>query len=306
MKGKRSAGLRLIFEIQLPANMLKLLSLLSLFAFAISCSDPKRMETEVAYTGDYTVYSRFVKDTFVISVQTPDDYLENKTTFYPTVYVLDANFHFPIVASVAKQYERAGILPPLVMVGVGYPSLQKMDSLRTRDYLYPAARPEDEVEASGGGLAFYDFLHKELIPYVDSSYRTDKQNRTLEGHSFGGYFCLYALWRQAEQGPTVFKNFLAASPSVWYHNFYMDTLGIKLKTRMSKDSIALYMTVGGSEDPKWDIGPGKKIADEIKKLAPPNMRLEYTIFSNTGHMDVAAISAVKGLQYFFSEPENNP
>lgn len=286
--------------------MLKLLSFLSLFAFVISCSSPKSMEPKVSHSGEVRMYSKSVKDSFVISVQTPDDYVENKTTFYPSVYVLDANFHFPIIASVAKQYERAGILPPVVLVGVGYPSFQLMDSLRVRDYLYPAATPADEVKASGGGPAFYDFLHKELIPYVDSSYRTDKQNRTLEGHSFGGYFCLYALWRQAEQGPTVFKNFLAASPSVWYHNFYMDTLAVKLKARVAKDSIALYMTVGGSEDPKWDIGPGKKIADEIKKLAPPNMRLEYTIFSNTGHMDVAAISAVKGLQYFFSEPEHHP
>lgn len=282
--------------------MLRLIAFLSLFAWAISCSHPQKMEPPVSYSSDLTMYSQYVKDTFVISVQTPDGYSDDKTKFYPSVYVLDANFHFPIVASVAKQYERAGLLPPVVLVGVGYPSFEKMDSLRVRDYLYPAATPGDEVKASGGGPAFYDFLHKELIPRIDSSYRTDQQNRTLEGHSFGGYFCLYALWRQAEQGPTVFKNFLAASPSVWYHNFYMDTLGIKLKSRVSKDSISLYMTVGGSEDPKWDIAPGKKIADEIKKLAPPNMRLEYTIFSNTGHMDVAAISAIKGLQYFFTDP----
>lgn len=282
--------------------MLKALAFLSLFAFAISCSHPKRMEPEIRHSGDVTLYSQSVKDTFVISVQTPDDYTEDPTKYYPSVYVLDANFHFPIIASVAKQYERAGLLPPVVLVGVGYPSFQKMDSLRVRDYLYPASTPGDEVKASGGGPAFYDFLHKELVPYIDSSYRTDKKNRTLEGHSFGGYFCLYALWRQAEQGPTVFNNFLAASPSVWYHNFYMDTLGIKLKNRVAKDSLALYMSVGGSEDPKWDIAPGQKIADEIKKLAPPHMRMEYTIFSNTGHMDAAAISAIKGLQYFFSGP----
>lgn len=293
-----------IFGHSTKINMLRIISLALLIAYFSSCKEGNNIMPDIPTSGQVTMYSKAVKDSFVITVQTPDDYTVDKHKLYPSVYVLDANFHFPIVASVAKQYERAGLLPPLVLVGVGYPSFQLMDSLRVRDYLYPAATPGDEVKASGGGPAFYDFLHQELIPYVDSNYRTDKQNRTLEGHSFGGYFTLYALWKQAEKGPTVFKNFLAASPSVWYHNFYMDTLGIKLKNRVEKDSIALYMTVGGSEDPKWDITPGKKVADNIKEISPANMRIEYTVFSNTGHMDAATISVVKGLQYFFAPQKN--
>jgi uncharacterized protein len=154
-----------------------------------SCSDPRIDNDSNSLNKAFTVYSSAVNDSFYISVQLPEDYYTNPTAKYPTAYILDANFHFPMVASMVKQYENGGLLRPIILVGIGYKSFELMDSLRVRDYMYPAALPSDELNAAGGGKNFDDFLTNQLVPYVDANYNTLKSNRSLLGHSFGGYFC---------------------------------------------------------------------------------------------------------------------
>jgi hypothetical protein len=248
---------------------------------------------------ELNVYSKAVQDSFVISIQLPEKYDKDSLKNYPTVYMLDANFHFPILASTVRQYEKAGILPPIILIGIGYKSFELMDSLRVRDDLYPAAMPSDEVNAIGGGSKFYDFITNQLIPYIDSTYKTEKINRTLLGHSFGGYFSLYALLNQVENGKTIFKNFAAASPSLWYNKFYLNQLTKKLKNRGNKDTLNVFTTVGGLENTEWDIVPGKKLADSFTNIT--DIKFQHEVYSDLGHMDVAAISFIKALQAFYTD-----
>ena len=190
-------------------------------------------------TKEFTIYSNAVQDSFVISVQLPEDYYKGSAAKYPVVFLLDANFHFPMLAATVRQYEKGELLPPLILVGIGYKSFQLMDSLRVRDYMYPAALPSDEMNASGGGKKFDEFITDQVIHYIDSNYRTDKTNRSLLVHSFGGYFSLYALLNQLQTNRNDFKNFVAASPSLWYNNFYLNQLTGLLKSKGIHDSLSV-------------------------------------------------------------------
>jgi uncharacterized protein len=268
----------------------------------LSCSQShnKKLATEVT-NNKWTVYSTNVQDSFVISVQLPEEYGKDTNINYPTVYMLDANFHFPILASTIRQYEMAGMLPPIILVGIGYKSFQLMDSLRTRDYLYPAALPSDEIKAIGGGQKFNDFISNQLLPYIDSCYKTNKTNRSLLGHSFGGYFTLYALLNQAENNKTFFTNFAAASPSLWYNNFYLTQLGDKLKSITNTDTLNVFTTVGGLENAEWDIAPGTKLSENIAKANFKNVKFHHKVYSNVEHMDVAAITFIQALQAFYNK-----
>ena len=276
----------------------------SLSVLFLSCSqtDKKQLVSEVS-KNSWTVYSEAVQDSFVISVQLPEEYGKDTTVNYPTVYMLDANFHFPILAATVKQYEKAGMLPPVILVGIGYKSFQLMDSLRNRDYLYPAALPSDEINAVGGGQKFNDFISNQLIPYIDSSYKTNKTNRSLLGHSFGGYFTLYALLNQAENNKTVFTNFAAASPSLWYSKFYLNQLSDKLKSRTSTDTLNVFATVGGLENTEWDITPGVKLSEKIVNAKLKAVKFQHKVYSNLGHMDVSAITFIQALQTFYNKEQ---
>lgn len=276
----------------------------SLGVLFLSCSqtDKKQLVSEVS-KNSWAVYSEAVQDSFVIYVQLPDEYGKDTTVNYPTVYMLDANFHFPILAATVKQYEKAGMLPPLIIVGIGYKSFQAMDSLRNRDYLYPAALPSDEINAVGGGRNFYDFISNQLIPYIDSSYKTNRKNRSLLGHSFGGYFTLYALLNQAENNKTVFTNFAAASPSLWYSKFYLNQLSDKLKIRTTTDTLIVFATVGGLENKEWDINPGTKLSENIVNAKLNAVKFQHKVYSNLGHMDVSAITFIQALQTFYNKEQ---
>lgn len=251
----------------------------------------------------FSIYSNSVRDHFVIAVQLPDNYYENPKAKYPAVYVLDANFQFPMLAATVKQYEKAGLLPPVVLIGIGYRSLALMDSLRVRDYLFPAALPSDEVKAVGGGLKFNDFITGQLIPLVDKKYHTDTNNRSLLGHSFGGYFSLYSLFSQTAQKKATFHNFAAASPSLWYHNFYLDKLPEKLENRRNDDTLNIFITVGGLEDSAWSIAPLRNLAGKIGAAKLKAVHFQSQVFSGLGHMDVATLTFIKALQTFFKHPD---
>lgn len=274
------------------------------FCVTAACSNPEKKETNSkSLNKEFTIYSQAVKDSFYISVQLPGGYYNNDTAKYPTAYVLDANFHFPMVASVVNQYEKAGMLPPMIVVGIGYKSFDLMDSLRVRDYMYPAALPSDEMSAVGGGKNFYDFLANELVPYIDSIYNTEKNNRSLLGHSFGGYFSLYALLNQLTINKIIFKNLASASPSLWYNNFYLNQLPDKLKNRTMGDTLNIFMSVGGLEDSTWNVGPVKKLGDDILNADIKNIKFQYKVYSDLEHMDVATITFTKALQAFYNRNE---
>ena len=55
-------------------------------------------------------------------------------------------------------------------------------------------------------------LERELIPYVESNFRTHPY-RLLEGHSFGGLFSTYALMNK----PELFNAFIIQAPALWWN-----------------------------------------------------------------------------------------
>ncbi|PWU05208.1 MAG: hypothetical protein C5B52_00005, partial [Bacteroidetes bacterium] len=144
---------------------------------------------------------------------------------------------------------------------------------------------------------FFDFIGNQLIPQIDSAYKTEKTNRTLLGHSFAGYFVLYSLLNQSESNTTTFKNFGAASPSLWYNNYYLNRLPLKLKSRVNKDTVNIFTTVGGLEGPEWDLAPGKNLSDSMSKIK--DLKIQHKVYSELGHMDVPLISFTKALQEFY-------
>lgn len=273
--------------------------LLALLAYACTFSGKKSTEPINTLDKKISIYSEAVKDSFSISVLLPEKYYEKPDKKYPTVYIVDANFYFPMLAEVVKQYEEAGLLPPLILVGIGYKSFAAMDSLRERDYLFPASIPSDEMKAVGGGKNFNNFIVNQLIPHIDKEFKTETSNRALMGHSFGGYFSLYALLNQVESNQDTFKNIASASPSLWYNNFYLNQLSATLKNRKNQNHLNLYLTVGGLEDPTWNINPAKKLADDISKARLTNLNLHYSTYNDLDHMDVAMITFSRALQEFY-------
>src|SRR5688572_10279841 len=272
---------------------LKILPLL-LYIVLSACSSEHNAAKKNKSLAKFEQVSKSVGDTFYIDVQLPEAYFDNPKKKYPTLVLIDGNFYFPMMAAVASQYEIAGLLEPSILVGVGYKSFKYMDSVRVRDYLYPKSLPSDEMEADGGGKNFHQYLTEELLPKIDSQYRTDINKRALLGDSFGGYFVLYSLLNQLQNNTNHFQNFISASPTLWYNNFYLNQLPEELA--QSKKQLGIFLSVGDLEDSAWSVKPVRDLAAAMQKYNIEGVEFKTQIYNHLDHMDVAVLSFTKGLQ----------
>lgn len=142
---------------------------------------------------------------------------------YPVLYLLDGNATFASAAvGVALQSRRPDVtgVAPAIVVGIGYPIDDYLDSTR-RTYDYTPAAPEEALAPrpdgspwprTGGADGFLDFLELELKSAIGREFPVDHARQAIFGHSFGGLFVLHALFTR----PGTFRSYVAASPSIWF------------------------------------------------------------------------------------------
>jgi hypothetical protein len=243
----------------------------------------------------FRMYSRNVHDSFSIFVRLPENYDRSKK--YPVIFLLDANFYF---SRVSDSIERMSMQP--ILVGIGYKDFAVMDSLRERDYTYP---PMFKVVSNitGGGKQFYSFLAEELINQVTSRYSISDQ-RCLMGHSLGGYFVLYALYRDLQEGNNVFSNYCAVSPSVEYNDQYLAHRFEELNAG-SNQVKQLSISWGQPEESEREgnIMYGDALHDFIKVITSDKFRqlkLSTETVPNAGHLEAALPGFYRGISILMS------
>jgi len=274
-----------------------------LFITALVDSDRKsrRDESDENETlATTTMYSKFVQDSFSIFINLPKGYEKNKIRTYPTVYLLDANAYQDIVIGTTELLRKKYKMPDVILVGIGYKDVRMMDSLRNRDYTFPKALPVDSFPVSGGADKFLAFIEKELIPAMDTRYRTEGSNRTIMGHSLGGYFTLFAFDADMRGTSHVFKNYVAASPSIMYSKEYLVKQFQTLNEFTDHTPRLLFLTIGSKEERTT----GTSFNDFLQMLKPLERQqiiIENEVFMGLGHMETAVPTFEKGLQFIFSQ-----
>lgn len=139
---------------------------------------------------------------------------------YPALYALDGNALLELLPpQTLSQYRH-----PPVLVLIGYPTEQRFDTAR-RAYDYTPPNPDgkpmpDPLTAgrqNGGAPELLQFIETQLRPRIAQLAPTDSGQQTLWGHSYGGLFVLYTLFER----PELFSHYIAADPSLWWHNGLM-------------------------------------------------------------------------------------
>jgi predicted alpha/beta superfamily hydrolase len=168
---------------------------------------------------------------------------------YPVIYVLDGDGWMGTAVEVAKmrEYEK---LDPAIIVGVGYPSHSFFDAIgRSYDFSPPgSADPDFEGIALGGGDDFLQLLNATVKPWIAGHHHTDPQRQILFGHSMGGMFALYALYK----APESFSVFIAASPDLPFSNHIISKLEPTFDGDPARNKPRVLLTVGeleGGESP---------------------------------------------------------
>jgi predicted alpha/beta superfamily hydrolase len=238
-------------------------------------------------------------------VYVPDSSLVKTSERLPVIYVLDANLYFDIYATILKKYSEVGLLPASILVGVGYSSFEKMESLRVRDYTFPVGLPEYEMPVSGKADLFLNFMQNELVPMIDQKFSSDTTKRILTGHSLGGYFAMFTLLNDLKENKNLFHGYIAASPSLHYNHNYLlrqfDSVG-----QVNSGAKKIYVAYGDLENAELKTSMTLTIDDVFKKLkfdlsGTDNTKLKAANFTEMDHMDTQIPAFVKGLQWIVAD-----
>lgn len=223
-----------------------------------------------------------------LNVLLPPGY-EGSSEKYPVLYVLDGSAHedYFHVASLIDFLATYGAMPKTIVVGIS-----NVD--RQRDFTPPTQDEKDIASAPTGGGAerFLGFLEAELIPYVNSHYRTTGGN-TLIGQSLGGLLATQVLL----QKPGLFEKYVIVSPSLWWNKqAVLKSAGGLMKKNQAPDR-KVYISVADEHSEMKETA--KALADLLKASPWPGLQYKYDYLADENHATSLHISVYNAMKYFY-------
>ncbi|SEF72679.1 alpha/beta hydrolase [Paenibacillus sp. UNC499MF] len=161
-------------------------------------------------------YSVFLNNRRDLFVYLPPGYSEESCTRYPVLYVHDGQniFHTAFngyswnVHETADALIQNGLMEKIIIVGIANMGMQRADEftheLEGVDYL------RDKVDIRPKGLLYEQFITDEVMPYIDSVFRTKKgpEHTGMMGSSRGGQVTYHIGLRR----PDLFGKLAILSP----------------------------------------------------------------------------------------------
>lgn len=254
--------------------------LLLLVAFPIAAQQPPA-PTPVS------IESKILGETRRILIRTPASYATS-TRAYPVVYLTDGDRQIDHLVAVADFLVREGRMPEAIFVGV-------VNTDRVRDLTPTHVETFGQgfaLPTSGGADRFLDFISRELIPYVEKTYRT-MPYRVLAGHSFGGLFAMHTAFTR----PQLFTAVIAVSPTLTWDNRYIYRRATEWAKANRESRATLLFSVGdeGAElDREFDA-----LEAFLQSNAPKGFEFQAVRFPDEDHGSVVLPTHYAGLRKAF-------
>jgi predicted alpha/beta superfamily hydrolase len=255
-----------------------------------------------------SVYSAILKEERPVWVYLPDGYKAGKDP-YPVIYLLDAEWNFAAFTGMVHELSEVignTVYPKCIIVSI--PNTDRTRDLTpTHATTGPDGKYMDGLQTSGGGENFTAFLQKELMPHIDSAYRTTPY-KVLVGHSFGGLTAMNIFVNHTE----MFNSYLVIDPSMWW-----DSRKLLNQTKVALNQhrfegkslylgIANTMTFGmdtGSVQKDTSFGFGGHIRsilllrDALQANNSNGLHWSYKYYAGDSHGSVPLISEYDGLHF---------
>jgi predicted alpha/beta superfamily hydrolase len=256
---------------------------------ALSDGEPGR-------AGRLTLRSRVLDEEVTVRVRLPRDY-DAEASRYPVLYVLDAEWHFNIVAADVEMLSECSYInphptPQMIVVGVA-------SNDRNRDYTptFCPAFKNMRFPSSGGAADFRRFLATELVPLIDDTYSTHPY-RILGGWSLGGLFAV----RSMLVGTDVFNAYIAVSPSLWWDDGLVvkqlsDRTAIEGPSRPTK----LIVTLGSQEKNSMVEKSTSQFLSLLSEDAVENVATRFVPVEGLGHNYSPKMAYLLGLAEIFDD-----
>ena len=214
---------------------------------------------------NHIIESSILNQDRTIQIYIPDGYSDSEQE-YPVLYILDGQWYFLSGVAIQKALRAPGAIPEMIVVGIN-------NSNPLRRTLFG-----DENEK------FTDFLINEVIHYIDSNYRTNKE-RVIFGWEAAAYYISELILAKSN----VFNGAIISDGGYASEDL--------VKEFTSKKDIYLFMA--NSRKDIYYIGSTEAYHEILKKNNPKNLIWKYDLFNDEVHETLAHLSIYKGLKYYY-------
>ena len=228
---------------------------------------------------------------------------------YPVLYLFDAEAHFNSVVGIMQQLCNNGntVVPEMIIVGI-------VNTDRMRD-LSPTHIKDDlpvidsiAAKNTGGNEKLFEFMQKELFPYIENKYKTEPF-RMLIGHSLGGLTVINALVNHTQ----LFNAYISIDPSMWWdHEHFLNDCKAKL-TQKKFSNVNLYLGIANTLEAGMNIETVAKdktkgsrhirsilaLDKHIKNNAKNQLHYKSKYYKEDTHNSAALITTYDAVRFFF-------
>jgi predicted alpha/beta superfamily hydrolase len=276
--------------------LLGLIALVSLCERRACCDTVSTNYESISIGRKYKFRSTILNEERSYYVYLPESYEGNSTFLaprYPVLYLLDGDAFFHHASGLVEYLHTASRIPAFIVIGIG-------DTDRLRDMTPThndklSGREVSYFKSTGGGDAFRKFLQQELIPRIDSQYRTTSF-KILAGHSVGGLIAIDAMLN----GPH-FDTTIAMDPSIWW-----DDKVIFQRAKQffdGKDTLRGLLYISKANNPGAAGKPAAPETEEFVELMKSHenesFHSSFHYFSDEDHGSVVLLSLYDGLRFVF-------
>ncbi len=228
--------------------------------------------------------SQILGESRSIIIRLPDDYY-NTDKSYPVIYRLDGDLDLftETVGVIHRLAYMEELIPDMIVVMIGNTNRNR-DMMPTNTYFF---------QSEPGAENFKDFIENELVPHINSGYRTT-DTKLLCGQSLSSIFTMYCFLTS----PDSFDSFIACSAGFpGCQEFFTGLTNDMLKAKQGSTR-KIFLTNGLKDF----LDPGGLMDEQIKSFAEligsdENILCKYKIYKDEGHVPYPSL--YHGLKFCF-------
>ncbi len=235
-------------------------------------------------------HSKILDRDIEITVHLPDSYLTYKSLRWPVLFLFDNTHHMDIASAQINTLTASNLCPEFIIVAIE----NKKRFFDATPSVCPQMKAHFKgAEETGGASIFLDYLEKELIPTIDTCYRTEPF-RIIMGNSLTGLLTTLAFLDK----PGLFHAHIASSPSLWYNKAETVKRAKELISHRKNPSwIQISLGNESTHSHRRGILDFKKL---LAQHAPTVLQWSYRKFPDH-HVTVPVQSLWYGLQFIFDD-----
>ena len=127
---------------------------------------------------------------------------------------------------------------------------------------------------------FLEVMKNELMPYIESNYRTKARENTLSGYSLSGLFAFYTFLNE----PGLFKNYIIGSPYLAVDNFKILDVQEEVFDKTEDIDARIFISVGSEESDEKYFNPIDEMVTRIEDKGYKSLKMETKVFDGGTHL----------------------